>query len=285
MTVKAVDVLRLRDRDALRACVRELRRIVDIPVVFGGLLVDGEPVLLEIDGGRTGGLGGLRIRASHGLGGRAFIEGRPSSVVDYGSSQTITHEYDGVVLGEGITSLLAIPVTVFGKSRGLIYLGRRDRSVLAEAGLDQAAPIVAAFASEIRLRDEVDRRVSAIQPAGRSATPRELAGLREVHAELRLIAAEIGDQDLAERIRDVGESLLLSVSPDEVPPGQRLDLAPREVDVLSLVALGCGNAEIATRLCIRPETVRSYLRNAMRKLDVHTRIEAVVVAQKRGVLI
>ncbi len=283
--MKATEVLRLRDNDALRSCLRELRRLVEIPIVFGGLLVDGEPMLVEVDGTQTGRLRGLRIRGSTGLGGRAFVEGRPRAVDDYGSSRAISHEYDEAVLGEGITSLLAIPVMVFGRSRGLVYLGRRDRSGLADDVLARAIPVVSSLQGEIRIRDEVDRRLSSVEHDARTETPRELVDLREAGAELRTIAAQIDDQDLAARIREVGANLLLSLKPDDEAPPSHPPLAPREVDVLSLVALGCGNAEIAERLCIGSETVRSYLRNAMRKLDTHTRLEAVVAARKRGELL
>ncbi len=61
-------------------------------------------------------------------------------------------------------------------------------------------------------------------------------------------------------------------------------LSPRETDVLSHVALGCSNAEIAQRLSVGAETVKSYLRSAMSKLDVHSRHEAVVAARKSGLL-
>lgn len=281
--VKATEALRLRDSDAMRATLRELRRLVDIPLAFGGLLVDGEPVLVELDGARTKGLRGLRVRASSGLGGRAFVDGRPRSVDDYGSSQSITHEYDGAVLGEGITSLLAIPLTVFGKSRGLIYLGRRDRFGLADDVLARAMPIISSLAGEVRIRDEVDRRMAAHETPPVDATPRELSELREAHAELRSIAAAVGDAELATRIRDVGTRLAFPQRDESAE--RRPLLAPRELDVLSLVALGCGNAEIAARLSIGSETVRSYLRNAMRKLDAHTRLEAVVIGRRLGELI
>lgn len=281
--MKATEALRLRDSDALRSCLRELRRLVDVPLAFGGLLVDGEPVVVELGGARTRGLRGLKVRASRGLGGRAFVDRSPRAVEDYGTSRSITHEYDGVVLGEGITSLLAIPLVVFGRSRGLVYLGRRDRSGLAEDALGIARPIISSLENEIRIRDEVDRRLAAVEPALRSASPQELAGLREAQAELRTIAAAVGDKGLAARIRDVGAGLGAPRALPENESGPML--TPREVDVLSLVALGCGNAEIASRLCIGSETVRSYLRNAMRKLGAHTRLEAVVAARKISELV
>lgn len=56
------------------------------------------------------------------------------------------------------------------------------------------------------------------------------------------------------------------------------------MDVLACVATGATNAVAAERLGLRPETVKSYLRSAMRKLGVHSRLQAVVAARRAGVL-
>ncbi|MBT2675680.1 response regulator transcription factor [Streptomyces sp. ISL-14] len=64
-----------------------------------------------------------------------------------------------------------------------------------------------------------------------------------------------------------------------VPP-----LSPRELYVLAQVALGCSNTEVGRRLSLLPKTVKSYLRNAMRKLGASTRFEAVVAARRQGLL-
>jgi DNA-binding CsgD family transcriptional regulator len=50
------------------------------------------------------------------------------------------------------------------------------------------------------------------------------------------------------------------------------------------VATGATNAATAERLGLRPETVKGYLRAAMRKLGAHTRLEAVVAARRAGLL-
>ncbi len=54
--------------------------------------------------------------------------------------------------------------------------------------------------------------------------------------------------------------------------------------MLAEVARGLTNAEIAERLALRPETVKAYLRSAMRKLDVHSRHHAVAAARRAGLL-
>jgi LuxR family transcriptional regulator, regulator of acetate metabolism len=61
-------------------------------------------------------------------------------------------------------------------------------------------------------------------------------------------------------------------------------LSAREFDVLSHVALGCRNAEIADRLSLSVETVKTYMRNLMAKLEVSSRHEAVFEARRRGLL-
>ena len=66
------------------------------------------------------------------------------------------------------------------------------------------------------------------------------------------------------------------------PEGTAL-LAPRELDALRLVAVGASNLEIAARLGLSPETVKSHLRSAMRRLGVHDRTAAVHVARVAGV--
>lgn len=59
-------------------------------------------------------------------------------------------------------------------------------------------------------------------------------------------------------------------------------LSGREAEVLTLLARGLTGEEIAQRLVLSPETVRTHVRNAMGKLEARTRTEAVVKALERG---
>ena len=61
-------------------------------------------------------------------------------------------------------------------------------------------------------------------------------------------------------------------------------LSDQELRVLELAAQGCTNREIGTRLYLSRHTVKEYLSNAMRKLEVDSRVEAVVEASRRGLL-
>jgi DNA-binding NarL/FixJ family response regulator len=67
---------------------------------------------------------------------------------------------------------------------------------------------------------------------------------------------------------------------DAEPDGRPLLLTDREREVFDLLAQGLTGEEIATRLTISAETVRTHIRNAMDKLRAHTRTGAVVEAMK-----
>ncbi|MEO8093045.1 MAG: LuxR C-terminal-related transcriptional regulator [bacterium] len=59
-------------------------------------------------------------------------------------------------------------------------------------------------------------------------------------------------------------------------------LSKREREVFELLADGLSGAEIAERLVLSPETVRTHIRNAMAKLGASTRSHAVAIALRRG---
>jgi len=63
-----------------------------------------------------------------------------------------------------------------------------------------------------------------------------------------------------------------------------LPLTPRELEVLSLLALGLRPTEIAEQLFISVHTVRKHIRNACEKLHVHGAMAAVVAAQRQHLL-
>jgi len=61
-------------------------------------------------------------------------------------------------------------------------------------------------------------------------------------------------------------------------------LTPRELDVLRLLAVGCSYCQVAMRLGISPHTVVTHIKNAYRKLEVHTAAAAVMRAVQLGLL-
>ncbi|GIU84762.1 MAG: DNA-binding response regulator [Acidimicrobiales bacterium] len=62
------------------------------------------------------------------------------------------------------------------------------------------------------------------------------------------------------------------------------DLSSRELEVLRLVAKSKSVPEISRELCISEHTARNHIRNILTKLGAHTKLEAVVLALKHGLL-
>lgn len=61
-------------------------------------------------------------------------------------------------------------------------------------------------------------------------------------------------------------------------------LTERELEVLRLVARGMANKDIATQLFISENTVKNHVRNILEKLQLHSRMEAVVYAVREKIL-
>ncbi len=68
--------------------------------------------------------------------------------------------------------------------------------------------------------------------------------------------------------------------PDSIAPR----LTQRELDVLKLVARGLNNKDIATDLFISENTVKNHVRNILEKLQLHSRMEAVMYAVRAKLL-
>jgi two-component system NarL family response regulator len=61
-------------------------------------------------------------------------------------------------------------------------------------------------------------------------------------------------------------------------------LTDREMEVLRLVARGMANRDIAKELFISENTVKNHVRNILEKLQLHSRMEAVVYAVREKIL-
>ena len=59
-------------------------------------------------------------------------------------------------------------------------------------------------------------------------------------------------------------------------------LSPRQREVLSFLAQGLTGEEIAEHLVLSPETIRTHIRGAMKKLRASTRVHAVATAVLEG---
>lgn len=276
----------LRDDATLVShAVTELARRTNFPVAFGGLEHNGAVHVSTVVGARTRSIEGLVVHAERGLGGRALVERRPRLALDYRTARTITHDYDRAILGEGIATLFAVPVLVRGDARGVLFCGSWAQAPLGEREARPAFDIAGELGTELRVRDEVDRRLASVTVGdeGMSAGARE--EIRQSYAQLRSIAATVDDESVRRRLEEL-EGRLAALSGDAPPTseGAGIHLSRRELDVLACAAVGATNGEIAASLHLRETTVKSYLASAMSKLDASTRHAAVARARRVGLL-
>ncbi|MER0483660.1 LuxR C-terminal-related transcriptional regulator [Streptomyces sp. Edi2] len=269
----------------VRAALSRLRRASGLPVAFGGLLAGtGRYRINELAGTETSVLRGLDILQGNGLGGKAVALSRPFAVTDYSVSAVISHEYDAAVAAEGLRSVLAVPVIVRRRVRGVLYGALRRPVRLGDRPLSAAVEAARELEQALVLQDEAARLLSlARQPTAADPAMRE--EVREAHGELRALAQRIADPLLRqEMLAACGRLAKASSQRPEADEGAGPALSPREVDVLACVASGATNVVVAERLGLRPETVKSYLRSGMRKLGAHTRLQAVIAARRAGAL-
>jgi DNA-binding NarL/FixJ family response regulator len=91
-----------------------------------------------------------------------------------------------------------------------------------------------------------------------------VAALEKVHAGERIVALDL-------------------VPPDASRTPRALGLTPRESHVVSLIAAGAPNKEIARRLGLSMNTVKSHIRTAYRAMGVTSRTQAVLWAVEHGI--
>lgn len=128
---------------------------------------------------------------------------------------------------------------------------------------------------------DLDEVVDAALEAGadgfllKRASPEQLIdGIRIVHSGDALVAP------------GVTRRLLANYSAGRPPDQEQLQraalLTDREADIVRALAEGLSNAEIATRLWLSPETIKTHIKSILPKLGVRDRTQAVVWAYRTG---
>jgi LuxR family transcriptional regulator, regulator of acetate metabolism len=294
-------------RDAIDRLLPErlwrLRRVTGVPVAFGGPVTSasGRQIVVTRAYGTLGdSLQGLRVAPGQGLGGVVLRDGGPGYVSDYATATTITHDFDDIVVArERLTSVFALPVMARGAVRGVLYGAVRGPAPLGDRAIRAASVVATQFQHD--LNDE-----------SRAALSRGRGARQPALAELASLIHLVGDPGLRARLIRVHRALAGEAAPpgpgqpraDAAPPagtgfpetgagsetgavGQGLAavLAPRERDVLRIAAIGASNMEIAAQLGLSPQTVKAYMRGAMRKLGVHNRTAALHAARLADALL
>jgi DNA-binding NarL/FixJ family response regulator len=130
---------------------------------------------------------------------------------------------------------------------------------------------------------DVDDYVYAALHAGASGFLLKDARAEDLVEAIRVVAR--GDALLAPSVtRRLIEHLALQSGRDTTPAPGIGDLTDREHEVLTLMARGLSNNEIAQRLFLGEATIKTHVGRVLMKLGVRDRVQAVVVAYESGVV-
>jgi len=174
------------------------------------------------------------------------------------------------------------------------------------AGADEAIRVAAASPPDVVLLDLVMpdgdgigaiRRLFEVAPGARVLVLTSFADDAQIFAAMAAGAAgyllkDVDPAALAEGIRDVyagRPALHPSVAARLMRHGggltrTRIDITPREHDVLRLVVEGLPNKQIAQRLGIGEKTVKTHVSRVLAKLGVADRTQAAVLAIREGLV-
>jgi DNA-binding NarL/FixJ family response regulator len=129
--------------------------------------------------------------------------------------------------------------------------------------------------------DEDERRVAAAVRAGASSWVPKQAGVEQLAAVVR--RATVGESWMPPRaLRSILRQLAVPETAEERMDSSAAALTVRERQILNFLAQGLGRQEIAERLDVSVNTVRTHIQHLLTKLGVHSVLEAVSLALRHG---
>jgi len=181
--------------------------------------------------------------------------------------------------GDVFAALELLPVPVFTLSRdGMItWVNHATRELLGDVA---GKPVMHVVAPES-------------MPAVRDAMAKKIIGEVEsteyeavlLRPDGSRVAVEVNSVALADHDHVVGIFGVFRPDREMPDPAQPLlGLTPRQLQVLRLLAAGYSTQQMACQLKLSPETVRNHVRELLRRLEVHSRLGAVVAGRERGLI-
>ncbi|MFW0789873.1 LuxR C-terminal-related transcriptional regulator [Gordonia sp. CPCC 205333] len=251
--------------------LNRLRVASGVSLAFVGVVESTERLRLRhFSGSTVGALRDVPVVIGHGLGGKVVSMSRPLVVDDYLRTPRITHRYDRVIAAEGLKAMAAAPVIVERRPVAVLYAALHTNDPIGGRTLDS-------LAAEARsIEQSLVRRAALAAIVEESALQDRVA---EAFAKIRQLAADIDDPRVTAELIDLSDLLRGATG-----VASEVSLTRRELDTISLAALGYSDARIAEELTLTRYTVKSYLRDAMRKLGASNRREAVMLARRSGLL-
>lgn len=163
-------------------------------------------------------------------------------------------------------------------------------------GIDATRAIVAADLGRVVMLTTFDRddylfdalRAGASGFLLKNSAPEQLIdAIRSVAGGHALLAPEVTTRVIAAMVGAGAGARLTTAAPGPTPLGsadQISRLTERELEVLTLMARGRSNAEIAKELFLGEATIKTHVSNCLAKLHLRDRVQAVVFAYEVGLI-
>lgn len=226
--------------------------------------------------------------ASEGAGGGATDPIRVLVVDDHavfrrGLQMVLQHEPDVRVVGEASDGAEAVEQAIETTPDVVLM----DVMMPRRGGIDACTRIKEAVPSAkiimLTNSDEEAHLYEAIKAGANGYLLKEISA-DEVVAAVRAVAGgqSLISPSMASKLLTEFASMVRRSDGRQQLPAPRL--TEREMDVLRLVARGLNNRDIAAKLFISENTVKNHIRNILEKLQLHSRMEAVVYAVREKLL-
>ncbi|TVL88799.1 response regulator transcription factor [Streptomyces sp. SAJ15] len=205
-------------------------------------------------------------------------------MVRQGFTVLLNAEPDIEVVGQAVDGLDAVAQVAELAPDVVLMDIRMPRLGGIEATQRITSPADAAVKVLILTTFDLDEYVYEALRAGASGFLLKDASAAELAQAVRVVAA--GEALLAPTVtkRLIAEFSRVTAAP-RAPLKQRVgDLTDRETEVLSLIAQGLSNAEIATRLVVAEQTVKTHVSRILVKLGLRDRTQAAVFAYETGLV-
>ncbi len=181
-------------------------------------------------------------------------------------------------LGDIFDALERLPVPIFAIDRDMTirWLNRASRELVGDHEGNPFTDVLEPGSVPTANRAFAQKIVGNVASTEYEVTLRKRDGSL-VRAEVSSVPVH-GDRNIA------GVFGLVTLD-DQAPPPRATDgeitLTPRQAQVLHLLARGCSTEQMADELGVAPDTVRNHVRAILRRLGVHSRLEAVIEAHRR----
>ncbi|MFJ6111339.1 helix-turn-helix domain-containing protein [Dietzia maris] len=234
------------DEDAvLHIAIRRARQIVGTDLAYVMLLDPerGDTYMRMAEGATSPRFDTIRLGMGLGLGGQVAEAMAPRWTRNYLADEQYTHVIDPIIIEEGLTAILGVPVRTFGRLTGMLFTSDRterdftqDEITLLALLADQVSAALTAAERATRRRRELDATLDALDAA--HAETARLAGIVDLHERLtRLVVAGATVPEIVDLVVDIGggSAAVFDLAHREIgwacpPEGPPLDLLRRVVD-------------------------------------------------------